>query len=360
METIKPLVSVIVPAFNCGSLVCDTVKSIQAQRLTDFELIIINDGSTDNTLEVLQKLAAEDSRINVITVANGGPAKARNVGIENAVGEYLCFFDSDDLVDSEMLFEMYELAEANTLDAVCCGYNMENVSDSTVHYTRFGYDSFVAATQGDFRNRLMDLIKAHLMYVVWNKLYRTAFIRDNSLHFDDFLSGEDRLFNIKTYAEIKRFGCIDKPFYRYFLRGQQTLANRYVENRFDSSLLCHRALIESYEQMGLYKEKNRAYIDFAFIKTVMSCFTQLNSKGCKKSLSEKKEYIAEVLKNEYVKSALFADDDEFSYSKIINKILKSNNKMLIYLTSKGIYLMQFKLNTLYLRIKHSVKPKGGV
>ncbi|MFZ2538910.1 MAG: glycosyltransferase family 2 protein [Oscillospiraceae bacterium] len=351
----SPKISVIIPAYNCADLVCYTIKSLQEQTLTEFEVIIVNDGSKDNTLEVLEVFQNSDQRIKIITVDNAGPANARNVGINEASGEYLCFLDSDDLIDKDMLFEMYSLASQNDLDEVCCGYNMENISTKTPHIKAFTYQGFVALNKEAFSKELMPLIKAHLMYVVWNKLFKAEFLRQNEIIFQDFMSGEDRLFNIHTFKHITRFGCINKPYYRYFLRGQQTLANRYVQNRFDASLKCHIELIDSYKEMGLYDEKNRAYIDFAFIKGVMSCFTQLNSKGCKMSFGEKKSYIAEILQNEYVKSALHAEDDEVGYSKIINKILRSNNKTLIYLTAKGIFLLQFKLNAVYLSIKHKVK-----
>lgn len=350
-------VSIIIPAYNCAELVPATIKSLQAQTLKDFELIIINDGSKDNTLEVLENFQKIDSRIKLITVENAGPANARNLGIEAATGEYLFFMDSDDLVDPDMLSDMYKTSSENSLDVICCGYNMENISTSVPQIKSFGYPSFVAEDKSAFHQKLMDMVKAHLMYVVWNKLYKTAFIKENNLRFEHFFSGEDRIFNIGTFAKINRFGCIDKQYYRYFLRGQQTLANRYVENRFEAALKCHIAFIESYKQMGLYDDKNRAYIDFAFVKMVMACFTQLNSKGCNMSFSQKKKYIANILANELVKEALNADDDQFGYSKIINRILKSNNKTLIYLTSKGIFAMQFKFNALYLKLKHHVKGK---
>ncbi|MEG0692312.1 MAG: glycosyltransferase family 2 protein [Oscillospiraceae bacterium] len=348
-------VSVIIPAYNCANLVGDTIRSLQEQSLADFEVIIVNDGSKDNTLEVLETFQKADSRIQVITVANAGPANARNVGIKQARGEYLAFLDSDDLIDKDMLWDMYRLAHDKDLDEVCCGYNMENISTKTPHIKAFAHESFVALNKEEFGAQLMSLIKAHLMYVVWNKLFKTEFIKENQISFEDFMSGEDRLFNIHTFQHITRFGCIDKPYYRYFLRGQQTLANRYVKNRFDASLKCHIELIDSYKAMGLYNEQNRAYIDFAFIKSVVSCFTQLNSKGCDMTFTMKKDYIAEVLQNEYVKSALRASDDEIGYSKIINAILRSNHKSLIYLTAKGIFLMQFKFNAIYLNLKHKVK-----
>lgn len=351
----QPKVSVIIPAYNCADLVGDTLKSLKEQKLTAFEAIIVNDGSTDKTLEVLNRFCENDNRFNVITVENAGPANARNMGIKNSTGEYICFLDSDDLIDKNMLFDMYKLAHDENLDEVCCGYNMENISGNVPHIKSFSYKSFIASNKKDFRLELMNLIKSHLMYVVWNKLFKSELLSENKIEFQDYLSGEDRLFNIHTFKHINSFGFIDKTYYRYFLRGQQTLANRYVNNRFEASLTCNIELIKSYKSMGLYNEQNKAYIDFVFIKGVMSCFTQLNSKACKMSLKEKKIYITDILNNEYVKSALSTQDDEVGYSKIINKILRSNNKTLIYLTAKGIFLMQFKFNTLYLNIKHKIK-----
>lgn len=333
----------------------DTLKSLQSQSFRDFEVLVVNDGSKDNTLAVLEGYQASDPRIKIITVPNAGPANARNVGIQSASGEYLCFLDADDLIDPDMLFELYELGHTNNLDEVCCGYKMENISGKTPHVKEFGYESFVALNREEFSKRLMPLIQAHLMYVVWNKLFRAAFLKENQLAFRDFMSGEDRLFNIHTFKHINRFGCINKPFYRYFLRGQQTLANRYVKNRFDASLLCHNELLNCYREMGLLNEQNKADIDFAFIKGVMSCFTQLSAKGCEMTLKEKRQYIAVVLQNELVKDALSNKKGETGYAKIINSILRSNNKSLVYLTAKGIFLLQFKLNALYLNIKHNSK-----
>ncbi len=344
--------SVIIPAYNCAATIGDTLESLMAQTMADLEIIIINDGSTDNTLEVLERYVRGDEHIRVISVENSGPASARNLGIREAEGDYLYFMDSDDLILPDMLRDMIQLAEKHDLDCVACGYTMENVSGSHTHSKVFGYEDFVAETPEEYRARLMDMIKAHLMYVVWNKIFRTSLIKENGILFGDFFSGEDRLFNTQTFPFIRRFGFLNKPYYRYFLRGQKTLANRYLDNRFESALACHTALIDAYRKMGLYDEQNRQYIDFVFVKGVMSCFTQLNAKGCPMKWKEKKAFIRETLQNSYVSAAIHSTDADVGYSKMVNRILCTGNAALIYLMAKAVYLLQFRLNSLYLNLKH--------
>lgn len=347
--------SVIIPIYNCEKLICDTVQSILEQTFSDFELLLLNDGSTDQTPAVLEKLARTDARIRVINLENGGPAKARNCGIEKASGEYLCFIDSDDLILPEMFEKMLSLAENNHLDMVACGYTMENLSTKTPHVKQFSYQSFVAISPDEFHRHLTPLIQAHLMYVVWNKLYCRELIMNHHIRFPDYLSGEDRLFNTACFPLVQSFGFIGQPFYRYFLRGQKTLANRYVPHRYEAALACHTALIDAYQKMGLRSKENDSVLDFMFVKGILSCFTQLNAKDCPMDRKEKLDYISQILREPLVHKAIGSDDKSFGYSKYVNQVLRSGNLTSIYFMAKMIYLMQFRFNTLYLNLKHRLK-----
>lgn len=348
--------SVIIPAYNCELLVGATLDSLLAQTMPDFEVILINDGSTDGTGNVLESYAARDSRIRFVTVENGGPSRARNRGIAEAKGNYLYFMDSDDLILPDMFEEMLSLAEAHDLDEVICGYTMENIETKKPHIKKFGFDPFVAHTPEEFRGKLTGLVKSHLMYVVWNKLFRSSMIRDHGIQFPpEYVSGEDRLFNTWTFPHIRRGGFINRPFYRYFLRGQQSLANRYVENRFDAALKCHTELLAAYDEMGLTTPEVRAALDFAFVKGVMSCFTQLCSKGCPLHWREKRAVIGEVLQNPAVQSAIHSKDASFGYAKTVTAVLRGGNRTLIYWMAKAVFLLQFKLNNVYLNLKHRMK-----
>ena len=348
--------SVIIPAYNCAGLIPATLESLKAQTLKDFEVLILNDGSTDSTLSVLRAYARTDPRFQIFNLPNGGPSRARNRGIELARGDYLYFMDADDLIHPEMLEALLSRAEREELDVICCGYQMENTASNPPHCKEFRFDAFAAYSAEEFRARLTPLIQAHLMYVVWNKLYRARLIREKGIRFpEEYKSGEDRLFNTAVFPEIQRFRMVDAPYYRYFLRGQSTLANRYIENRFESVLACHDALTQAYQKMVLFDHESQAAISFAFIKGVLSCFTQLHAKGCPLRRKEKRAFIGEILAHPAVQEALGREDPAFGYAKTVNRVLRTGNRTLILLMSKMIFLLQFKLNRLYLSLKHRVK-----
>lgn len=348
----KPRVSVIIPAYNCETIIPATIKSVLAQTLKNIEIIIIDDGSTDNTLDVIHTLVRGDDRVKVLSVKNGGPAKARNIGINTCDGDYLCFLDSDDDINENMLLEMFTLCRDNALDICTCGYNMKNSSNNSEKL--FLYKDFISTSRDDFRSHLMPLIKSHLMYVVWNKMFRRMFVIENHINFTDFLSGEDRLFNIQTFKLVERFAFLNKPFYNYYLR-EQSLNSKYISNRFESVLKAHLDLMWAFKNMGEYTTKNRSYINFVFIKSIMSCFCQLSSHACPLSHKQKLAYIKSTLTMSWVKEAITTDDDEFAYSRYVNSILRTGNPQLIYMTAKAIFFMQTKFSDTYHKIKHNRK-----
>lgn len=345
------LISVIIPAHNCERFIEATIGSLAAQTYKELEIIVINDSSTDSTLDLLTKLQQGDRRIQVLTVPKGGPAEARNKGISMATGKYLYFMDADDVIEPTMLEDMQALCLKEDLDVCACGYTM--IDADSGHRTEFLFEPFVAHSEGEYREKLMPMIKAHLMYVVWNKLFKTSMIKENNITFLNYFSGEDRLFNTHTFCNIERFGFVNKPYYSYFLRGQSSLANKYVENRFEAALKCHLELVWAYRNMALYNAENKAYIDFIFIKGIMSCVTQLNAKACPLTHKQKMVYIKGILELTWVQEAVGSVDSEFSYSKRIAKILRTKNPNLIYLCGKAIFYLQFKFNGLYLKIKHN-------
>lgn len=345
-------VSVIIPAYNCEKIIPETIKSVINQKLENIEIIILNDGSTDKTLQVVEALTKDDPRVRIFTLKNGGPAKARNAGINNALGEYLYFLDADDIIHEDMLFDMYNMCSLNSLDVCACGYQMESIISKRVSIREFTYKDFIATNKEDFRSELMPLIKSHLMYVVWNKMFNRMFIMENHIEFTDFLSGEDRLFNIATFKRINKFGFINKIYYRYFIRGKSSLANKYISNRFQATLKSHLDLTKAYKDMNIYTEQNKAYIEFVFIKGIMSCFCQMFIKGCPLNRKQKLKYIKTTIEMPWVKDAIQSYDEEFYYSKAVNKILRSGKLKLIYYTAYLIYFGQTNLNGLYQSIKH--------
>ena len=116
------LVSVIIPVYNVGEYLQTCIDSVKRQTYKDLQIILVDDGSTDGSGLICDKAAKEDDRIRVIHRTNGGLSAARNSGIEEANGEYICFIDSDDWVDESFVERLYQLAEKDNADVAACGY----------------------------------------------------------------------------------------------------------------------------------------------------------------------------------------------------------------------------------------------
>lgn len=185
-----PKTAVIMPAYNSGATIEASVRSILNQTVSNLVLIVVNDGSTDDTAAVLERLRAKDERLIPMTVPNGGPAKARNLALDAVPedAEYIMFADSDDLLESDAL--EYALTEGRGADLVLMGFSIKNTDGSTASYCE-PEQHLDPAALGENLGRLY---KANLLNQVWAKLFSAAMIKEGHIRFPDYRWGEDRLF----------------------------------------------------------------------------------------------------------------------------------------------------------------------
>ena len=146
-------VSVKIPAYNCEATIKRAVLSALSQRVSDLEVIAIDDGSTDGTYDLLCSLAKKDERLRVIKKENSGPADTRNVGIDNAKGEYIAFLDSDDYIENDFYYSLLKRASGCDFDVIAGGYYMENDEDLPPFKKEFFSDSIITKTHNKMINR---------------------------------------------------------------------------------------------------------------------------------------------------------------------------------------------------------------
>ncbi len=217
MYMAKPLVSIIIPAWNTGDTIRHIASSVLAQPFRDFELILVDDGSTDDTLSVLRAIAKTDSRVRVFTKQNGGPSSARNLGLERAMGEYIQFYDADDDIDSDALTTVMQHASKGT-DIIISGWQIDRQISNTELIKNF--DRFLPPPQVVDSNLneyvIRSLGNSGTLYNLWNKLFRTEIIREHHLHFrEDLRFGEDLLFALEYLRHSKRIHIIPNITYHY-------------------------------------------------------------------------------------------------------------------------------------------------
>ncbi len=243
-----PLVSVILPVYNAGKTISKCIESILIQTLSDFELLIINDGSKDSTLSICEQLAEKDHRVRLINQENKGVSSARNKGIDSSTGKYICFIDSDDWVEPNYLAAFFEGETINKNEIVFqdCIEESDNQSLIKCHFSNKRYNS------SELNTCISEQKLLNYGYP-FCKLYTKEVINTNNIRFNEEIHFvEDRIFLLEYLQYMDFFRFVDNVYYHYtFNDGQQSLTFRH--NSYESEINAY------YIEKGLLNKLSKQY-----------------------------------------------------------------------------------------------------
>lgn len=202
-------ITVAIPCYNGEKTIERCVESILAQTYTNYELLIINDGSKDNTPAVIEELAKKDGRIRIITQENRGLSATRNRGIEEAKGEYISFIDADDYICPDYLDRLYTAITATGADLAVCKYYTSEQPDK---------DGGVYTIDRSTMYKELLIPNDNIAAFAWNRLYKLDIINDTGLRYDARIYGnEDALFNYQYLKYCDKVAVVDKALYHYII-----------------------------------------------------------------------------------------------------------------------------------------------
>lgn len=242
-------ISVIVPAYNVENYIEKTLRSLLMQTDRDFEILIINDGSTDSTVLVAEKLIEEDvfARCQVINKSNSGVSAARNLGLQLATGTYVYFLDSDDYVEPNLIEMLKTSIRENAYDMVIWGYNhvSENFEEIQYYFDTYSYkEKCLSGAQV-----LEKILLEDELGLIWTSsaLYKKSLLDSNLIHFDErFVNGEDQEFIFMALSRTKEVLLIPEVL-TYYLQRLGSVSNSYNLKRFD--------VIAAFDAAASYIEK---------------------------------------------------------------------------------------------------------
>lgn len=322
-----PSISVIVPVFNSEETIENCIESILNQSFADFEILLINDGSTDQSGELCKQFALLDFRIKYFEKTNGGLADARNFGIERAEGEYFAFVDSDDFLDENAFEFMLEKAENTNCDIVLCGYFKEGAKA----FKNVNYKD-TTLTKENLNLHLPELKSKNLIDPVWNKLYRRGFLQKCGIEMPVGEIFEDTYFNLSLLKFNPVIEVCEASFYNYTSH-LGSITRRYNQDKLQTIKLRAKLLKEVSDNID-------EFCDFYFVKSVFSAFIDmfftLNN-------AEIKKIIKSEIKSQEFKNA--ADNAYYSglLAKGIIGLSLSSNVTLIYLFCKFAHIIKYSL-----------------
>ena len=241
-----PEISVIVPVYNVEEKIKRCLESLKRQRFYDFEVVLIDDGSTDKSGEICEKYAGIDDRFIVIHQKNQGVSVARNTGISIANGKYITFVDSDDYVSSDFLHNLYAAISSNNADIAMCNYYMLSLNKGNISM-KHGYSEGIVLEQDKIESVFLKHIKENDCTVgyfsLWNKIYRSNIIKENHISLDTGMSfGEDMLFVMQCLKFCDKIAFTEKPLY-YYEMTENGLFSRYRKSFLSDIMKCYRVLV---------------------------------------------------------------------------------------------------------------------
>ena len=236
MNNIK--VSIIIPVYNSEKYLRQCLDSVVNQTLKEIEIIIINDGSTDNSLKIIQEYANKYQNLKLIDKENEGCYKARNIGLENATGEYVAFLDSDDYIEHNIYEKLYLKAKQTDADIVSSDYYiLENNKLKTVDFS----SSIKLLEQSN--NKLIGAENVLLDAIIWSRIFKRQMLVEKNIKFhSDICMADDAFFHIVTMLNANKIVYIPDILYTYRISRKGSITNSYNEKNFDCIKVAERIL----------------------------------------------------------------------------------------------------------------------
>lgn len=254
MKTNPIKVSVVIPVYNTEKYVRAAVESIMRQTLKELEIILINDGSTDQSADILAELACTDPRISIYPQANQGQSMARNAGIAQAKGAYIYFMDSDDLLEEDALELCYLRCEKDLLDFVF--FDAENFYDGITNAPPLIYKRTDKLTDQVYSGpRALEVQINRQVYTPSPclSLIRLSFLEDHHLRFAPGIVHEDQLFTALLYLQAERTACIRRTFFQRRMRAGSIMTRKFSERNLVGYLtVTHKLLAYKRQTADVY------------------------------------------------------------------------------------------------------------
>ena len=347
-----PAISVIIPAYNVGDELLRALVTVSDQTLTDMEILLVDDGSTDATGRVADEYALIEPRLRVIHQENAGAAAARNRGMAEASGEYLFFMDGDDWCEPAMLAQLYACAKDYDLDLVITGFVIETQTGNDRFYREERTaPNAIYADQADFRAHAIELLDAQLLYAPWNKLYRRAYLVDHALTWPDTF-WDDLPFNLSVLRDIERVGCVDGHGY-HFLRARAESENtRYRPDMYAKRQEEDEELRELFDHWGMGDDDRvRRSLALRYAERLLGCVENLTTSASTLTPQEKRLEVCAMLENPRSREALELAEPQSAMMRVLLGPLRAGDVSLTLAQSLCITGVKEHAAGLFARLK---------
>lgn len=315
------LVSVIIPVYNAEKYLEECIDSVINQTYKNIELILINDGSTDNSQDICERYKNKYSNINLFNITNHGVSYSRNFGISKSSGEYIIFIDADDYIEKNMIFDLVKIKEEDTTNTIIFNYSKVYI-DNKVEIANI--PELIIEKQ-DLLNNFFFYYNKMILNQPWNKLYDSKIIKKNNINFDINLAiGEDLMFNLEYFKYCNKFRIINQYYYNYRIN-PDSVTNKFRENYYDNQKYLLNNIKNFIEEQQEFNEEQQCAYKIHLCNNIINSIQNLFVLDCPYSTKEKRRIIKEIVSKDEVK---YLQDIKYELAQLkILKVLVINKRI---------------------------------
>ncbi|CUO14393.1 Hyaluronan synthase [Turicibacter sanguinis] len=344
--------SFIVPIYNCEKYITKCVNSLVNQTYKNFEILLVDDGSNDNSYNICLELKNryKEVKIQLYKKENSGVSSTRNYGIDKSKGQYICFIDSDDYLDFNFLENIEKILEKKNYDLINFGFYSETFINGKISYDKIIANEKEYLSKEELKDDLVYLWDKHMLYNIWNKVYKKEIIENNKLKFANQNFGEDMLFNINYLDYTNLFYNSSEAFYHYIKERENSITKKFNENLFEIRRKEYHYFNKYFELNGIAREK---YIEFSsrrFIERVAGYIENVCSSNIK-SL-EKISIIKEVININEVRDSIKKSKLKSKKMKILILPIKYKFTLVCFIQYKLISIIRKLSPSLFNKMKN--------
>ena len=285
--------SVIIPVYNVENYLSRCIDSLLAQNYVDLEILLIDNGSKDQSGQICEDYATQFSNITAYHIPNKGVGSARNFGLSKAKGEFICFVDADDYLVGNLFSDVESQLDSQLDLLVFSYYNSIEKNLSEIDRSAKILPTEGKKDKSDFIALFQELWLTDMMYTVWNKIYRKEFLEEHQIVFESYELGEDVRFNLNVYQHVNAVLLVKSCYYVYISGRIDSAMGQYNPNRMNYQL---EELGKVDQLMISWNSHDEQFIDQIKARILMSNIQNISKQ--KMSLSKKRHYVEVLCRNQ--------------------------------------------------------------
>lgn len=346
--------SIVMPVYNVEAYIQDAVASVMAQTYNYFELILIDDCSTDRSPTLCDEIAANDLHIKVVhKPKNEGPSMARNIGIDIAIGNYIYFMDSDDTIDNTLFADVAESLHKNPTQVIMFGMTEEYFNEAGEMKEQFlvSYPEQLIDNQIRLRKEIIHIEYATLYGYACNKFYYLEYLKQSGARFQKMTLNEDIKFNVDYFMDVSSLKILGTAPYHYKKHNKSSLTARFVVDYFDLHTDRIQTIKNQYIYWGLYSQEVKRILGNIYCRYIYSALQRNCDKRSNMQHKDRKAWARRLFATDLFLDVIPAAHPDSRIVKVLVYFLKKKSLFWMLIISRTIFIIRTKLPMLFTKIK---------